>query len=189
MAGQVLLADVDPAYTGPTEDDATMARFFAMTQPHTSKDRTQGKVVYGLDLGPTKEDFTMASFFAAATTTSSKDDTPDWAYDEDGYCVCCGNGKWKYHMPECELRDALDTPDYEAGYKAWFWSGEDLDEKEAFELGVKVAVGLETPSTNADPHHHPSWSIKHCPYPDGHKPGCSWWSGSAWVETGITPDK
>ena len=58
--------------------------------------------------GPTKEDFTMASFFAAATTTSSKDDTPDWAYDEDDYCVCCGNGKWKYHMPECKLRDALD---------------------------------------------------------------------------------
>jgi hypothetical protein len=32
----------------------------------------------------------------------------DWAYDEDGYCVCCGNGCWKYHMPDCELRDALD---------------------------------------------------------------------------------
>ncbi len=37
------------------------------------------------------------------------DGTPGWAYDEDGYCVCCGNGKWKYHMPECELRDALDV--------------------------------------------------------------------------------
>ena len=137
---------------------------------------------------PGKEDFTMASFFAAATT-SSKDDTPDWAYDEDDYCVCCGNGKWKYHMPECELRDALDTPDYEAGYKAWFWSAEDLDEKEAFELGVKVAVGLESPSTDTNPHHHPSWSIKHCPYPDGHKPGCSWWNGMSWFETGITPEK
>ncbi len=90
---------------------------------------------------------------------------------------------------ELELRDALDAPDYEAGYKAWFWSDEDLDEEEAFELGVKVAIGLESPSTDANPHHHPSWSIKHCPYPDGHKPGCSWWSGSAWVETGITPDK
>ena len=40
----------------------------------------------------------------------SKDDTPEWAYNEDGYCVCCGNGNWKYHMPECELRNALDTP-------------------------------------------------------------------------------
>lgn len=36
------------------------------------------------------------------------DNTPIWAYDEDGYCVCCGNGRWKFHMPECELRDALD---------------------------------------------------------------------------------
>lgn len=36
------------------------------------------------------------------------DGTPAWAYDEDGYCVCCGNGRWKYHMPDCELRDALD---------------------------------------------------------------------------------
>lgn len=35
--------------------------------------------------------------------------TPSWAYDEDGYCVCCGNGRWKYHMPDCELRDALDA--------------------------------------------------------------------------------
>ncbi len=39
----------------------------------------------------------------------SKDGTPEWAYDEDGYCVCCGNGNWKYHMPECELRDGLDA--------------------------------------------------------------------------------
>lgn len=38
-----------------------------------------------------------------------KDDTPIWAYDEDGYCVCCGNGYWKYHILECELRDALDV--------------------------------------------------------------------------------
>lgn len=39
---------------------------------------------------------------------SGIDGTPAWAYDEDHYCVCCGNGRWKYHMPECELRDALD---------------------------------------------------------------------------------
>lgn len=36
------------------------------------------------------------------------DGTPGWAYDEDGYCVCCGNGRWKHHMPECRLRDALE---------------------------------------------------------------------------------
>ena len=51
----------------------------------------------------------------------SKDGTPNWAYDEDGYCVCCGNGHWKHHMPECELRDSLDAarkyanPNIEAG--------------------------------------------------------------------------
>jgi hypothetical protein len=36
------------------------------------------------------------------------DDTPAWAYDEDGYCNCCGNGNWKHHMPTCELRDLID---------------------------------------------------------------------------------
>lgn len=40
---------------------------------------------------------------------SGVDGTPAWAYDEDSYCVCCGNGRWKFHMPECELRDALDA--------------------------------------------------------------------------------
>lgn len=39
------------------------------------------------------------------------DGTPGWAYDEDGYCVCCGNGRWKHHMPECELRDLLSVQD------------------------------------------------------------------------------
>lgn len=37
------------------------------------------------------------------------DDTPTWAYDEDGYCVCCGSGWWKFHMFDCDLRDALDA--------------------------------------------------------------------------------
>lgn len=37
------------------------------------------------------------------------DGTPLWAYNEDGYCVCCGNGIWKHHMPQCQLRDALDA--------------------------------------------------------------------------------
>ncbi len=37
---------------------------------------------------------------------------------------------------------------------------------------------------------HPSWPNNPCPYPDGHKPGCSWWTGVAWVTTGINlPDK
>lgn len=39
------------------------------------------------------------------------DNTPDWAYDEDGYCVCCGNGRWKFHAVECGLRDLLDLKD------------------------------------------------------------------------------
>lgn len=37
-----------------------------------------------------------------------KDGTPGWAYDEDGYCTCCGNGHWKYHMPGCYLAAALE---------------------------------------------------------------------------------
>lgn len=37
------------------------------------------------------------------------DDTPSWCYDEDGYCIRCGNGRWKHHMPDCELRDLLDA--------------------------------------------------------------------------------
>lgn len=48
------------------------------------------------------------SFSCVENTNPGIDGTPTWAYDEDGYCVCCGNGRWKYHMPGCELRDALD---------------------------------------------------------------------------------
>lgn len=44
------------------------------------------------------------------------DGTPTWAYDEDSYCVCCGNGRWKRHMPDCVLRDALDL--YDAAQRA-----------------------------------------------------------------------
>lgn len=29
-------------------------------------------------------------------------------YDEDGYCIACGNGRWKFHMPKCEIGDLLD---------------------------------------------------------------------------------
>lgn len=29
-------------------------------------------------------------------------------YDEDGYCVCCGNGWWKNHMPDCGIADDMD---------------------------------------------------------------------------------
>lgn len=42
---------------------------------------------------------------------TGRDGTPGWAYDEDGYCVRCGNGRWKHHMPDCELRDALELAD------------------------------------------------------------------------------
>ena len=49
--------------------------------------------------------------------------TPVWAYDEDGYCVACGNGWWRWHMPDCELADWLDNGfrAFEAGF---FASGE-----------------------------------------------------------------
>jgi hypothetical protein len=39
------------------------------------------------------------------------DGTPAWVYDEDGYCMCCGNGRWKPHMAYCDLRDVLDRLD------------------------------------------------------------------------------
>ena len=26
-------------------------------------------------------------------------------YTEDGYCVACGNGNWKSHMPQCKIAD------------------------------------------------------------------------------------
>lgn len=26
-------------------------------------------------------------------------------FDVDGYCIFCGNGSWKYHMPECQWAD------------------------------------------------------------------------------------
>lgn len=34
--------------------------------------------------------------------------TPGWAYNEDGYCVDCGHGRWKFHAPWCALADALE---------------------------------------------------------------------------------
>ena len=46
----------------------------------------------------------------APNLPKGKDGTPGWAYGEDG-CVCCGNGRWKFHMPECHLRDALEALD------------------------------------------------------------------------------
>lgn len=30
-------------------------------------------------------------------------------YDEDGYCVACGNGQWTHHMPECQIADLIDA--------------------------------------------------------------------------------
>lgn len=33
---------------------------------------------------------------------------PDDPYSEDGYCLWCGNGSWKFHMPECIWADARD---------------------------------------------------------------------------------
>lgn len=37
------------------------------------------------------------------------DGTPGWAYNEDGYCVCCGYGRWRFHGVECELRDGIEA--------------------------------------------------------------------------------
>ena len=41
--------------------------------------------------------------------TEGIDGTPAWAYDSDGCCVCCENGRRMHHDPDCELRDALDA--------------------------------------------------------------------------------
>ena len=35
-------------------------------------------------------------------------DRPEWAYDEDHYCVACGNGDWKFHAPWCELAELYE---------------------------------------------------------------------------------
>lgn len=35
-------------------------------------------------------------------------DRPAWAYCEDGYCVDCGNGKWKAHNTWCEIAYLID---------------------------------------------------------------------------------
>lgn len=43
-----------------------------------------------------------------SSASEPKDDTPAWAYDEDGYCIRCGSGRWRFHMAGCELRDSLD---------------------------------------------------------------------------------
>lgn len=29
-------------------------------------------------------------------------------YSEDGYCVACGNGSWKSHIPECKIAELQD---------------------------------------------------------------------------------
>lgn len=39
------------------------------------------------------------------------DDDPYFGkvYDEDSYCVACGNGRWKHHMPQCQIADLIDA--------------------------------------------------------------------------------
>lgn len=54
-----------------------------------------------------------AEFASGDGAPSGVDGTPGWCYDEDGYCIRCGNGRWKPHMPGCELRDLLDHADME----------------------------------------------------------------------------
>ncbi len=78
----------------------------------------------------------------------SKDGTPNWAYDEDGYCVCCGNGHWKHHMPECELRDSLDAlnavanPDYATLFAVWWKNDFLLNDQERLTLAFDAALGV-----------------------------------------------
>lgn len=35
-------------------------------------------------------------------------DRPEWAYSEDGYCLACGNGRWKSHNYWCEIAYLID---------------------------------------------------------------------------------
>jgi hypothetical protein len=30
-------------------------------------------------------------------------------YSEDGYCQACGNGYWKWHMPDCQIADLAEA--------------------------------------------------------------------------------
>ena len=114
MGDKVLLADEDPPYGGPHPPKPIKhCPYLTDHKPGCSWQDGPAWIETGIKPDkPTDDDITMARFFAANQPTDepvdSKDGTPDWAYDEDDYCVCCGNGRWKYHMPECELRDALD---------------------------------------------------------------------------------
>lgn len=47
----------------------------------------------------------------SADTVAMSDDDPYFGkiYDEDGYCVACGSGKWKHHMPQCQVADLIDA--------------------------------------------------------------------------------
>lgn len=38
---------------------------------------------------------------------------PDGPYDEDGYCESCGNGRWRYHTPDCAWADQRDGHPFE----------------------------------------------------------------------------
>lgn len=72
-----------------------------------------------------------AEFSSLPGAPSGVDGTPGWCYDEDGYCIRCGNGRWKKHMPECELRDVLDMLDHrhvkECPWVGWYIAADEGD--------------------------------------------------------------
>lgn len=90
------------------------------------------------------------------------DGTPAWAYDEDGYCVCCGNGHWKFHMPECDLRDALDIVDRVAK----------MEHREVYPTSIvacRFACALRGGNTEEGGRPKSDLDV-----PENHDEGCSW---------------
>ena len=45
----------------------------------------------------------------ALSHTKGKAESPEWVYDEDGYCFECGNGHWRHHAPFCQLAEVIEA--------------------------------------------------------------------------------
>lgn len=64
-------------------------------------------------------------------------------YDEDGYCVACGNGKWKHHMPECQIADLIDAlRDAKATIKSCRLSEGELEQEERLLAVIDAALAF-----------------------------------------------
>ncbi len=50
-------------------------------------------------------------------------DRPEWAYNEDHYCVACGNGNWKAHAPWCEIAHLFDQLELNGMTEAYWQPG------------------------------------------------------------------